>query len=173
MVNINVFTGRYDYDNGSPLDKNLWTIKEIMESDPSFVSNYYNKKYNIDDASIDGYNVKEWSAKIIPKMDGNGFTFGSVNSSQSIDVKRNALYCVSFDHKEGGFIDNYNHKYNAYVTNCASFNNKINYNLPFTFTKWENNWSWGSKNVDKLNKVTTKKPSNANTIQNLFYTVRN
>ena len=171
--NINVFTGRYDYDNGSPLDKNLWTIKEIMESDPSFVSNYYNKKYNIDDAFIGGRNVKEWSAKIIPLMEGNGFTFGNVNSSQSIDVKRNALYCVAFDHKEGGFIDNYNHKYNAYVTNCASFNNKINYNLPYTFSKWDNNWSWGSKNVDKLNKVTTKKPSNANTIQNLFYTVRN
>ena len=28
---------------GSPLDKNLWTIQQIMESDESFVSNYYNK----------------------------------------------------------------------------------------------------------------------------------
>ena len=28
--NVNVFTGRYDYDNCSPLDQNLWSIKEIM-----------------------------------------------------------------------------------------------------------------------------------------------
>ena len=46
--NANVFTGSYDYNNGSPLDKKLWTIKEIMATDPNFVSNYYNKKYNID-----------------------------------------------------------------------------------------------------------------------------
>ena len=171
--NINVFTGRYDYDNGNPLDKNLWTIQKIMESDPSFVSNYYNKKYNIDDASIDGYNVNEWIAKIEPWMDGYGFVFGNKNSSQSIDVKRNALYCVAFDHKAGGFVDIYNHKYNAFMTNCAGFNNIINYILPYTYSKWENNWSWGSKNPDRLNNVKTKQPSNANTIQNLFYTVRN
>ena len=97
--NVDVFTGKYDYDNGSPLDKNLWTIKDIMESDPSFVSNYYNKKYNIDNAKLDGVNVKEWIAKVSPRLDGNGFTFGNQNSSQSIDVKRNALYCVAFDHK--------------------------------------------------------------------------
>ena len=38
--NIHVFTGKYDYDNGDPLDKNLWTIQEIIQSDPNFVSNY-------------------------------------------------------------------------------------------------------------------------------------
>ena len=46
--NIDVFTGRYDYDKGESLDKNLWTIQKIMESDPTFVSNYYNGKYNIE-----------------------------------------------------------------------------------------------------------------------------
>ena len=171
--NINVFTGKYDYDNGNPLDKNLKSIKLIMESDPSFVSNYYNKKYNIDKASIDGVDVQEWSAKASALMEGNGFTFGNRNSSQIIDVKRNALYCVAFDNKAAGFVDNYNYKYNAHITNCASFNNNINYFLLYTFSKWEDNWSWGSINNDLLNKVTTKKPSNANTIQNLIYSVRN
>ena len=170
--NVNVFTGLYDYENGSPLDKNLWTIQEIMESDPNFVSNYYNKKYNIDNAELDGVTVKEWVAKVNPKLDGNGFTFGNKNSSQSIDVKRNALYCVAFDHKEGGFIDNFNHKYNAYFTNCVSFNNGINYKLTYTFSKWVDNWSWNSKNKDLLNKVTTKIPSNTNTAQRLLYSVR-
>ncbi len=28
-----VFIGKYDYDNGKPLDKNLYTIQEIMKSD--------------------------------------------------------------------------------------------------------------------------------------------
>ena len=170
--NINVFTGLYDYYNGAALDKNLWTIQQMMESDPNFVSNYYNKKYNIDNAELDGVTVKEWVAKVNPKLDGNGVTFGNKNSSQSIDVKRNALYCVAFDHKEGGFIDNFNHKYNAYFTNCVSFNNGINYKLTYTFSKWVDNWSWNSKNKDLLNKVTTKIPSNTNTAQRLLYSVR-
>jgi hypothetical protein len=170
--NINVFTGKYDYDNGSPLDKNLWTIQQIMESDESFVSNYYNKKYNIDDAKIDEMTANEWIAKISPRLEGNGFTFGNVNSSQSIDVKRNALYCIAFDHKNGGLVDNFNHKYNAYMTNCVSFNNGINYRLPYTFSKWADNWSWNSKNIDQLNKVTTKKPSNTNTSKRSIYSVR-
>ena len=171
--NVNVFTGKYDYDNGKPLDKNLRTIQDIMESDPSFVSNYYNKKYNIDSAYLDGFTVKEWIAKVSPTLEGNGFSFGNKNSSQSIDVKRNALYCASFDHKSGGFIDNFNHRYNAYITNCVSFNNGINYKLPYTFSKWLNNWSWGSKNNDQLNSgITTKKPSNTNTSQRSIYSVR-
>ena len=170
--NINVFTGRYDYDNGNPLDKNLWTIQEMMESDPSFVSNYYNKKYNIDEAKVGGRSVKEWISRIQPRLDGNGFTFGNVNSSQSIETKRNSLYCASFDNKEGGFVDNYNHKYNAYFTNCVSFNNIINYRLLFTFSRWSENWSWGSRDKDVLNKVTTQKPSNTNTVQRSIYTVR-
>ena len=143
-----------------------------MESDPNFVSNYYNKKYNIDNAFLDGLTVKEWIAKIGPKLDGNGFTFGNGNSSQSIDVKRNALYCISFDHKSGGFIDNFKHKYNAYVISCVSFNNGINFKLPYTFSKWSNNWSWGTKNKDQINKVTTKTPNNINTAQRLIYSVR-
>ena len=171
--NANVFTGSYDYSNGETLDKKLWTIKEIMASDPNFVSNYYNKKYNIDNAYIKGVPVKEWLSKTQPNLEGNGFTFGHLNSSQSIEVKRNALYCVSFDHKEGGFIDNYNHKYNAFMTNCVSFNNGINYKLPYTFSKWTDNWSWGSKNKDQLNKgITPKTPSNKNTAQKSIYSVR-
>ena len=116
--------------------------------------------------------VKEWIAKVGPRLDGNGFTFGNVNNSQSIEVKRNALYCITFDHKAGGFIDNFNHKYNAYVTNCVSFNNDINYKLPYTFSKWLNNWSWGSRNKDQLNKVTTQVPSNTNSVQRTIYSVR-
>ena len=171
--NIDVFTGRYDYDNGKPLDKNLWTIQEIIKSDPNFVSNYYNKKYNVENAYIGRLLVDSWTAFIEPKMEGNGITFGNRNSSQSIDVKRNSFYNVVFDHKSGGFIDNFNHRYNAFVTDCVSFNNNINYRLTYTFSRWLNNWSWGSNNKDQLNdNVQTKEPNNPFSAQRSSYSVR-
>ena len=171
--NINVFTGKYDYDNGVPLDKNLWTIQDMIESDPNFVTNYYNKKYSIINAKINNISASSWIAEFSPKMGGNGFTFGNRNSSQSIDVKRNSLYNVAFDHKSGGFVDNYNHKYNAFITDCVSFNNDINYRLTYTFSKLSNNWSWGSKKKDQINGgLATKKPSNANSSQRSFYSAR-
>ena len=171
--NINVFTGKYDYDNGNTLDKNLWTIKEIIESDPNFVSNYYNKKYSIDEALLEKIPVNEWISYVSPKLEGDGFIFGNKESAQGIDVKRNSLYNVAFDHKGGGFIDKYNHKYNAYVTNCVGFGNGINFRLPYKFSKWSNNWSWGAKSGDQLNSdVSTEKPKNVNTHRNSFYTVR-
>ena len=60
------------------------------------------------------------------------------------------------------------------MTNCVSFNNDINYRLPFTFSKWSDNWSWGSRNNDKFNnnEVTTKKPSNANSAERIINSVR-
>ena len=171
--NIDVFTGKYDYDNGSPLDKNLWTIQDIIKSDSNFVSNYYNKKYNIDNASIEDLLASSWIAYVRPRMEGNGFTFGNTNSSQSIDVKRNSFYNVAFSHKSGGFIDNFNHKYNAFFTDCVSFNNNINYRLTYTFSRWLNNWSWGSNNKDQLNgNVQTKEPNNIFSAQRSIYSVR-
>ena len=171
--NINVFTGKYDYDNGNPLDKNLWTIQEIIKSDENFVSNYYNKKFNIENSKISNIPTSQWISTVSPRMEGNGFTFGNRNSSQSIDVKRNSLYNIAFDNKLGGFIDQYDHKYNAFITDCVSFNNYINYRLTYTFSRWNNNWSWGSRNNDQLNgDVSTKKPSNINTSQRSLYSVR-
>ena len=55
---------------------------------------------------------------------------------------------------------------------CYPMENNINYKLPFTFSKWADNWSWNSKNPEQLNKVTTKKPSNTNSAQRTFYSVR-
>ena len=34
--NVDVFTGKYDYDNGKPLDKNMSTIQQIIESVENF-----------------------------------------------------------------------------------------------------------------------------------------
>ena len=46
--NPNVFTGEYDYDNKNPLDKNLETIQDLINSDPNFEKNYNSKNFNID-----------------------------------------------------------------------------------------------------------------------------
>ena len=175
--NFDVFTGKYDYDNGKPLDKKLWTIKQFIESDASFEQNYYNKKYNIDKAHIEGHSAQNWTSKAQSKiqLEGNGFTLGYSNRFQGIDVKRNTQYCIAFGNKDGGFIDNYsNHRYNAYMTNCVSFNNNINYRLPFTFSKWSDNWSWGSINNDIFNdnEITAKKPSNTNSAERLIFNVK-
>ena len=170
--NINVFTGKYDYDNGNALDKNMWTIQEIMESDPNFVSNYYNKKYNVDDAKIGEFSVNEWVNMISPRMGGNGFVFGNTNSTQSIEVKRNSFYNIAFD-QSGGFVDFYNHRYNAFFTDCVAFNNKINYYLTYTFSRWLNNWSWKSMNKDQLNgNVQAKTPINEISAQRTIYSIR-
>ena len=173
--NINVFTGKYDYDNGYPLDKKMWTIQQIIESDGNYVSNYYNKKFSLDDAKIGEYSINQWIASISPRMEGEGFTFGNHNSSQTIEVKRNSFYNVAFNNKAGGLVDNYNHKYNGFFTDCVSFNNYINYKLPFyTLSKWSNNWSWNSKIKEVINgNPILKKPSNANNAQKQFISLRN
>ena len=44
--NIDVFTGEFDFNNGKPLDKRLWTIKRIIENNEEFEKNYQNKIFN-------------------------------------------------------------------------------------------------------------------------------
>ena len=42
--NINIFSTKYDFNNRKTLDKNMWTIQQIMKSDENFEKNYKNKK---------------------------------------------------------------------------------------------------------------------------------
>ncbi len=173
--NINVFTGKYDYDSSYPLDKNISTVAEIIKSDENYVSNYYNKKFSLKNAEIEGESVAKWTSRVSPTMDGEGFTFGNYNSSQSIDVKRNSLYNVAFNNKAGGFVDNFNHRYNAFITDCVAFNNKINYKFEnYTLSKWSNNWSWNSKTKEQLrDNAKLNKPANVNAAQRQFINIRN
>ena len=172
--NINVFIGRYDYDSGYPLDKNLWTIQEIIKSDENYVSNYYNNKFNIENARIGEFSLYEWMSEVNPKMLGEGFTFGNQYSSQSIDVKRISFYNVAFNNRGGGFVDNFDHQYNALVTDCVAFNNNINYRLPYTLSKWSDNWSWNSMYIEEVNgNASLRKPENTIGAQRQFYNIRN
>jgi len=171
--NVDVFTGKYDYNEGKILDKNMWTVQMMMESDSNFESNYKNKKFSYDNAKINGISAKEWVTQATSKMNPNGFKFGSAITPQSKDIIRKCDYCVAFDHNGKGFDNNNSQKCTGYFTNCVSFNNRINYSLPYTFAKWDNNWSWSAKKSEQQNtNQTLKKPSNANSSSKNFYSIR-
>ena len=171
--NSDVFIGKYDYNNGKELDKNMLTIQHLINSDNNFESNYKNKKFNIDNGKINGVKASEWITQANKNMNGNGFKLGSNITPKSPDVKRTADYCVTFDHKNKGFDNNNSEKCTGSFTNCASFNNNINYKLPYTFTKWSNNWSWGAKKSDiEDTDKTVQKPTNIDSVIKDFYKIR-
>ena len=138
--NPDVFTGKYDYDNSKSLDKNLWTVQQLIASDSKFESNYKNRQFSIKNGKIAGIAATSWLATAQDEMNGNGFKFGSKTTLQSTKVYRKAVYSVAFDHKSKGFDNNNSQGCLGYIANCASFN--INYQLPYTFEKWASNWSW-------------------------------
>ena len=171
--NIDVFIGKYDYDNGKELDKNMLTIQHLINSDINYEDNYKNKKFNIDNGKINGMKVSEWIKLSHEWMCGNGFKFGSKNTPKSPNIKRTADYCVAFDNKSKGFDNNHSEKCTGSFTNCVSFNNRINYKLPYTFSKWLNNWGWGGKRSDiEETGQTIKKPSDIDSVIKGFYKIR-
>ena len=106
-------------------------------------------------------------------MNGNGFKFGSKYTQQSPDIVRVADYSIAFDHKVKGFDNNSSKKCTGYISNCVAFNNLINYQLPYTFAKWSNNWSWNAKNTDQyLQNQTLKTPKDKNNAIKQVYSVR-
>ena len=106
-------------------------------------------------------------------MNPNGFKFGSAYTPKNTSIKRNCDYCAAFDHKGKGFDNNNSQKCSGYFTNCASFKNKINYQLPYTFAKWSNNWSWNAINNEQRNMdEILKTPSNIQSAEKNFYSVR-
>ncbi len=171
--NSDVFIGKYDYDNGNPLDKNLWSIQQIINSDPNFENNYNNRKFNISNATIEGENVDSWLSIAKKKMNGNGFKFGSNFTEKSTNIKRIVDYCLAFDHKEIGFDNNNSENFSSFFTNCVSFNNKINYQLPYIFDKWSNNWSFNASKFDqkKMNE-SLKTPKDVDSVIKNIYSIR-
>ena len=171
--NPDVFTGKYDYDNGKSLDKNMWTIQQLIASDTNFENNYKNKKFSTENGKIAGVNASEWLAEAADEMNGNGFKFGSKTTAQDPSVIRAADFSVAFDHKSKGFDNNNSKNCTGIFSNCVSFKNRINYQLPYTFSKWENMWSWGAtKNEQNNMNQPLNTPSNTDTAQKAFYSVR-
>ena len=174
--NPDVFIGKYDYDNGKSLDKNLWTVQDLISSDSSFESNYKNKKFSISKGKISGMSANTWLNEAVNEMNGNGFKFGSKTTLQSTKVLRKAVYSVAFDHKSKGFDNNNSQGCSGHIAYCVSFNNNINYQLPYVFSKWASNWSWNPR-TSHSSKIDTSKygfhyPKSASESTKAFYAIR-
>lgn len=171
--NPQVFTGEYDYNKGNALDTNLWTVEQMIASDSSFASNYANKKFSTANAKINGSTVAAWLTKANTEMNGNGFKFGSKLTAQNEGVTRTADYCVAFDHKSKGFDNNNSQGCSGYISNCVSFQNNINFQLPYVFKLWTNNYSWGAITSETAKQdVTPTIVTDTTTATNKFYAVR-
>ena len=172
--NPDVFTGKYDYDLGRGLDKNMWTIQQIMAADSNFETNYKNRKFNLSKGKIAGMSVSSWLSKAEGEMNGNGFKFGSKTTAQSTSVYRKAVYSVAFDHKAKGFDNNNSQGCTGSIANCVSFNNNINYQLPYVFEKWASNWSWNPLKADQSKQNQgLHVPKDKKSATNSFYSIRN
>ena len=145
----------------------------MIASDSSFASNYANKKFSTANAKINGSTVAAWLTKANTAMNGNGFKFGSKDTAQNEGVTRTADYCVAFDHKSKGFDNNNSQGCSGYISNCVSFQNNINFQLPYVFKLWTNNYSWGAKTSETAKQdVTPTIVTDTTTATNKFYAVR-
>jgi hypothetical protein len=150
--NPDVFTGKYDFDNGKSLDTNLFLVELINAQDSSFASNYAKGKFSLPtDKFINTENGKvapaTWSSSGYEGND-NGFKFGSINTKS--DCVRTVKNCLSFNHGCKGF-DNNNSSATGYFENCISFDNKYNYYMPpFTIKKFSNVYGFNGSSKDSL-----------------------
>lgn len=164
-----IFTGKYDYDNYQPLDKNLLYVQALIKADPDFETKYNN------------HTITEWP-NVKVKLLGmersgnditnywcgnpNGFKFGSWSSNSNcdgyvdVDTKRYMRNCLAFGHGAKGFDQN-NSKATIELKNTVGFDNgfkagKPNYMMDkMTATKFENAISFDG-NVEDLLPLNSK-----------------
>ena len=172
--NADIFSGKYDYSNGNSLDRNMLTVQHLINSDENFVNNYKKKEFSLENCTINKEPAISWISMTNGRTRGNGFQFGFAYNINVASIQRYADFCVSFDHKGKGFDNNYSKKYIGYFTNCVSFNNYVNYQLPYNFKKWSNNWGWGAIRDDQIDmEKDINKPANINSAIKNFYLIRN
>ena len=175
--NPDVFTGKYDFDNGNSLDTDLFLVELITKENSNFKTNYQNGKFSLPTSkfiktSAGTIDLSSWTGS---NYDGNpnGFKFGSINSKSNLT--RTVKNCLSFNHSSKGF-DNNNSSCTGSFENCISFDNGYNYYLPtYTLNKWSNIISFDGKNSNKLpSGINTSTPSSTqeNNIRNSVESTR-
>ena len=150
--NPDVFTGKYDFENGNALDKNLYLVELICKQDSSFANNYKNGKFSLPTASFINtssgkISLSSWTGS---NYDGNpnGFKFGSAYTDKN--SVRTVKNCLAFAHGKKGF-DNNNSTVKATFENCVSFDNGYNYYVPtFSVSKASNIVGFSGSSKDKL-----------------------
>lgn len=140
-----VFTGKYDFDNGMPLDENMHLIQIFMKNNPDFKTNYENgifkypqgsfitatkDRIELLTVSVDEFIGASWEGN------PNGFKLGSGDSKHGPQVTeettRYLKNCIAFDHEQKGF-DRNNSTCTVYIENAVAFDNqKFNYMLDNT-----------------------------------------
>jgi pectin methylesterase-like acyl-CoA thioesterase len=159
--NPNVFTGKYDFDNGKPLDTNLLLVELICRNNPSFATNYANRYFSLPTnnfiATSEGtLSVSAWTGSSYGG-NPNGFKMGSAYSTSA--CTRTFKNCLAFSHSKKGF-DNNNSAVTGYFTNCVGFDNGYNYYIsPLTIKAFSNAISFSGNSGDNLpNGVRTTTP---------------
>ena len=176
--NPDVFTGKYDYDNGNALDTNLLLVQLIMKKDSSFASNYANKKFSLPTSNfivtnVGTISISSWTGS---NYDGNpnGFKMGSAYSTSS--ATRVFSHCLAFDNAKKGF-DNNNSSVTGSFSNCVAFDNGYNYYIqPLSIKTWTNIYGFSGASGDKLpsgKSVTTPSSSNQSTIRSKVNSTKN
>ena len=161
--NIDVFTGEFDFNNGKPLDKRLWTIKRIIENNEEFEKNYQNKIFNF---------TSEFEKKFFSDTELQSSKIG-FEIEETDKSKITIDYCVSFDNKIGIFMKTCLNC-NLSISNLASFNNFQNYENPNSILEeWVNNWVWNGRVYDTIySGYDLKYPRDTQNINKLFYQIR-
>ena len=161
--NIDVFTGEFDFNNGKPLDKKLWTIKRIIENNEEFEKNYQNKIFNF---------TSEFEKKLFSDTELQSSKIG-FEIEETDKSKITIDYCVSFDNKIGIFMKTCLNC-NLSISNLASFNNFQNYENPNSILEeWVNNWVWNGRVYDTIySGYDLKYPRDTQNINKLFYQIR-
>ncbi|WP_431769655.1 right-handed parallel beta-helix repeat-containing protein [Streptococcus gallolyticus] len=150
--NPDVFTGKYDFDNGNSLDENLLLVQLIEAQDSSFATNYANRQFSLPTSSF----IQTDAGTVSPSTwtgssyDGNpnGFKLGSAYSTSS--ATRTLSYCLAFDESKKGF-DNNNSSVTGNFNHCIAFDNGYNYYIqPLTITGWSAVYGFSGTSSDKL-----------------------
>lgn len=150
--NPDVFTGKYDFDNGDSLDTDLLLVELINKKDSSFATNYKNGKFSLPTSKIIAtesgtVSVATWAGSAY-EGNPNGFKYGSVNTTSA--CVRTIKHCLAFNHSKKGF-DNNNSSVTASFDGCVAFDNGYNYYIqPFTLTKFANIYGFSGSSSDKL-----------------------
>ena len=176
--NPDVFTGKYDFENGNPLDTDLFMIELICAQDPSFASNYNKGNFSLPtesfiNTSSGKLNLTKWTGS---EYGGNpnGFKFGSAYTDKN--SVRTVKNCLSFEHGKKGF-DNNNSTVNASFENCVSFDNGYNYYIPtFKVSEATNLKGFDGSSKDKLPSgvsIATPSSSEENAIRSEVEATRN
>ena len=176
--NPDVFTGKYDFDNGDALDEDLLLVQLIEAKSSSFATNYANGTFSLPTGSFivtdDGtISLSSWTGS---EYDGNpnGFKLGSAYSTSS--STRTLSYCLAFDQDKKAF-DNNNSSVTASFKNCIAFDNTYNYYIqPLTISGWSNVYGFSGSSSDKLPSgysVTTPSSSTQSSIRSTVTSTKN